>query len=51
MHLVGFIVRIYDNARSPERQIHLPMSAPFNGPSVRRHGGAEKDLEELLATG
>ena len=23
MHLVGFIVRIYHDARSPERQIHI----------------------------
>jgi len=23
MHLVGFIIRIYHNARSPERQMHL----------------------------
>ena len=24
MHLVGFIIRIYQDARSPERQIHSP---------------------------
>ena len=36
MHLVGFIIRIYHDARSPERQLRLIKNVTSTGQEVRQ---------------
>jgi len=43
VHLVGFIIRIYHDARSPERQIR---SKPVNYSSMRKAHSKTRDWKE-----
>jgi len=39
VHLVDFIIRIYHDARSPERQICVRQSSYIQSPSIEEHNG------------